>query len=253
MEHTAETWTSVLDCRELKLQACWDTSRVPLSATKALDIGDWCMYNDGELRVILERKTLADLKASLRDGRWTEQKARILANRGSSMVVYAIEDPGCVPEDWKITCILASQLKSNILVIQTKNPEGTFSVIAKLWSKVSTGEWNNGACGIPDKGGSLSPPQFPTRAIKKKDNHDARAVWVSQLACIPRLSLAIAAKVVEAYATPREFMERATLKDLAALQVTDKKKLGPKLAAALMDHFGEGPAPSPAHSDCPSR
>lgn len=234
---------SVLDVREAKLKDVWEQTRVPLES-QALPIGDWCMYKDEEPVCIVERKSLADLHASLRDGRWTEQKARIQSNRGNAVVVYVIEDDGRTRLDestgWKISCILGTQIRDNIHVMQTKSVKETFNVIAKLWSKLSEGSWAPVACD------SKNPSLFPTRALKKIDNATPAAVWRSQLACIPRVSMAIADKVAEVYPSLWDMhAKNPSEESLASIRISEKRRLGPALARAISGHLLASPSPQP--------
>ena len=76
-----------LDCREIKLLAlCNELLPVSLPVSlpnikivsESLPLGDVIICNDaGVEKVIIERKSLADLAASIRDGRYTEQGYRL--------------------------------------------------------------------------------------------------------------------------------------------------------------------------------
>jgi ERCC4-type nuclease len=227
-------WECVLDCRERSLQALWEEDRVPLSSVAALDLGDVAFLDaSGATRLILERKTNADLAASIQDGRWAEQKTRILSNRNGAHVVYVIEGPSCADHDprW-ITCVLSAQLFDGFAVISSPNLKGTFEVVAKLWAKMTDpdGEW-----GVPPAPVPISC--LPVgRAKKKSDNYTPLEIWTSQLACIPRVSLEMAAKIVEVYPTLSDLQERATVADLAAIPIK-KRKVGPKVAQAIYVAF----------------
>jgi ERCC4-type nuclease len=60
---------------------------------EVLLIGDMSIYIEGEERVIVERKTLADLAASIKDGRYEEQSYRLThtANLHNHNIIYLIE------------------------------------------------------------------------------------------------------------------------------------------------------------------
>lgn len=217
----------ILDSRETKLKNGWEEyCEIPVES-RSLDIGDVCFIDsEGNHILILERKTTADLKASLRDGRWEEQKERIKSNRGTAIVVYVIEGTPSV-EPWYVSCILGSQIRDGICVINTANVQGTLFVIKKLWEKIGNGDWTT----------STESKQFGTRRIKKGDNNTPAEIWKSQLACIPRLSLDMAKKIVEVYPTLIEFQNTATAESLESLQLTPKRKLGPVMAKKLVESF----------------
>lgn len=217
----------ILDSRETKLKVGWEEyCGIPVES-KSLDIGDVCfMDSSGNHLLIVERKTVSDLKASLRDGRWEEQKERIKSNRGTAIVVYVIEGRPSV-EPWYVSCILGSQIRDGICVINTADVEGTLFVIKKMWEKMGNGDWVN----------SSESKQFGTRRIKKSDNNTPTEIWKSQLACIPRLSLDMAKKIVEVYPTLIEFQNNATIESLESLQISSKRKLGPVMANKLIETF----------------
>jgi ERCC4-type nuclease len=219
-------WSCTVDVREHKLLEVWDASAVPCD-TRALDIGDVCFFKDGTPKMILERKTNADLEASLHDGRWAEQKARILANRGDAIVIYALEGRA-LSEPWYFTVTMAMQVRDGICVVCTPDCGGTVGLVQKLWEKLREGAW---------EASNVAEFSCAPRAMKKADNYSPIEIWKSQVACIPRVSLAMARKIVDAYPSLQDFQTKATLEDLTALPVTEKKKLGPKLAKTLMDYF----------------
>lgn len=80
-----EKWRSlnVADAAE----AAWDVQVVPL------ELGDiQILYPERDIRFVFERKTFCDLAASIKDGRYREQKARLLANYSPIQITYILED-----------------------------------------------------------------------------------------------------------------------------------------------------------------
>jgi ERCC4-type nuclease len=82
----------VIDIREKQLCAALETLGVAFK-TANLDVGDIMIQNaDGEPLLVAERKSLADFAASNADGRYREQRARLMAVRGSGVaVIYILE------------------------------------------------------------------------------------------------------------------------------------------------------------------
>ena len=65
----------VIDCRENKLIELFSQEAIKV---ESLSIGDIVFRNDeGEDVVIIERKSVADLAASISDGRYNEQSYRL--------------------------------------------------------------------------------------------------------------------------------------------------------------------------------
>jgi ERCC4-type nuclease len=79
-----------IDSREIKLIDHFQHK----VTKKCLDIGD-IVLDDGMYEIIIERKTWTDLYASVCDGRYREQRARLLTSRNEKRVVmYVIEGDG---------------------------------------------------------------------------------------------------------------------------------------------------------------
>ena len=89
----------VIDNRERKLIAEL-TDNIEFT-TEDLSIGDILFREGGETVLIIERKTVQDLKASITDGRAREQKARLLGS-GTQVerIMYLIE--GNLEEFWSL-------------------------------------------------------------------------------------------------------------------------------------------------------
>lgn len=86
-----------LDCREIKLhELCQlhlaDKPEVEMQS-ESLPLGDIILCdNDGKEKVIIERKSLADLAASIRDGRYAEQGYRLnQCDLPNHQIYYVIE------------------------------------------------------------------------------------------------------------------------------------------------------------------
>jgi len=59
---------------------------------EVLDLGDIIIYDDNVEKLIIERKSLSDLAASLKDGRYSEQSYRLNGMKiHNHNIVYLIE------------------------------------------------------------------------------------------------------------------------------------------------------------------
>ena len=105
-----------------------------------LDLGDIIFKNNNEIILLIERKTMDDLSASIRDGRYKEQKVRLLnTNINKNNIMYLIE--GKFENKQKINGISCDSLlgsivntifRDNILVFMTNNLSETIKFILKL-------------------------------------------------------------------------------------------------------------------------
>lgn len=82
----------ILDVRENLLAHALSVLKVPYT-TANLDVGDLVVQNaEGEPLLVAERKSHADFAASNTDGRYREQRARLMAVRGAGVaVLYILE------------------------------------------------------------------------------------------------------------------------------------------------------------------
>ena len=88
-------YTIVVDNRERSLVATlrsisstYDRLTVEV---RPLDVGDAEVRAGEQLLLVVERKTWADLSSSICDGRWAEQKRRLVDTVGAERVAYVIE------------------------------------------------------------------------------------------------------------------------------------------------------------------
>jgi len=147
----------VVDVRERALVDGLSFSmRVPEELdVRALDVGDAMLVADGDDEVpvvILERKTLSDLCASIKDGRYREQKARLMdevTRRGPSCsAAYVLERFTSFGEgmdaaarkcglsgDALRTVLLDLQFRQGIRVFCTASVEDTAELLHGAWKR----------------------------------------------------------------------------------------------------------------------
>ena len=82
-------FTTIIDYREKALAAILSTHLTIESEN--LQMGDIQIRNNEKIELIFERKTVSDLNSSIRDGRYHEQKQRLLSNMDRHRIVYIIE------------------------------------------------------------------------------------------------------------------------------------------------------------------
>ena len=88
----------LIDYRESKLKDLFDKhifkdkKLTPLITYENLDVGDIIIKKDEKTVLIFERKSIPDLYSSINDGRYKEQKIRLLNNYPLKNIVYIIEE-----------------------------------------------------------------------------------------------------------------------------------------------------------------
>ena len=90
-----------------------------------LEVGDIILYKESKPILVIERKTLADLYSSIKDGRWKEQKARLISNFPTYKILYLIENmhinAHCINQKTIIGSLINTLLRDNIKLIFSKS------------------------------------------------------------------------------------------------------------------------------------
>jgi len=138
-----------IDFREKELYDILKNQSESLScslASQNLEVGDIMISTEtGQPLIVLERKNLSDLASSNRDGRYREQRARLLSIKGQGVAIaYVIEVgngwsnelnriwPGKVVESTLYSILIRLQLRYGISVLQTKDVLSTVSLLKQL-------------------------------------------------------------------------------------------------------------------------
>lgn len=167
-----------------------------------LPIGDFIISNDLEMKEILlaiERKTIKDLSSSITDGRFREQKARLLDSlQDESKILYIIEGSQKVLKNGVSRTILDSSIinllfKHNFKVINTENTDDTYNNINLLYKKFKTDDFN--------KKQSINPVQLIAKKDKIKEN-----ILAMQLSMISGVSYNTALLISEKYNTVKNII-----------------------------------------------
>jgi ERCC4-type nuclease len=194
----------VIDTRETELID--RLSPVVKLLVEQLPVGDVLFREEGETVLVIERKTVADLKASICDGRGREQKARLLGTTPPARIMYLIEGSLDMRLDEKICgmpvstlvgSIVNTQLRDGIKAYKTNSIGETVEFIQKLREKLlKEGDtYFKESSGISDAGYSS------TLKASKKANMTPRVWLISQLSLVPQLSEKIAEAITDRYPT----------------------------------------------------
>ncbi len=106
-----------------------------------LDFGDLQLLVDNTVHFIFERKSISDLIASIKDGRYKNQKAKVLEFFKPSQVYYIIEGvvkwSGSSQNDKMVQgAMIGMLLRDKFGVFQTKNVEDTLAFILGMYERV---------------------------------------------------------------------------------------------------------------------
>lgn len=239
----------ILDLRETKLIELFNASSIQYK-TEQLPIGDIIIryiHNDTTYEIILERKCVTDMVASIKDGRYKEQKLRLLAERHASDVIkkvkiaYLVEGLAteCRNVQDKVMLlgsVISSIFRDDIPVLRTVSLQETSELITRLHERLikdfllffpetsntsTTRKTPNQDTGITVTDNSSISQDTSTSitannannaylaSIKKnkKDNMTPQ-LWNQNCLCgIPGVSNAIACKITDLYPTVKSLLD----------------------------------------------
>lgn len=156
-----------------------------------LDIGDYIFKYDDNIILIIERKTIEDFAASINDGRYREQKKRLLSNYTKNKILYIIE--GDLMSDNKsiqynkinkhtiYSSLINLYIRDNINLFISKSIEQTielFENITKKFEKDPSELIKN----------YKSDTELFTNSSIKKNNLTPNIIYKRQLCSIPNIS-----------------------------------------------------------------
>ena len=220
---------------------------VPIEVVN-LEMGDVQILKDNKPLIIIERKSVSDLNSSIRDGRYHEQKHRLVSNIDRNRIVYIIE--GNIPNnqhkfierDKVYSSILHTIFRDGLIVYRTENIADTAEFINELLNRVikKPEDWvgfleGNGVNHALDTDKKV----YDKVATKKSDNNTPTVAFINMLAQIPGCSTKMGEKLVETYKTMPELIKALdvggvdTLKDLPL----ENRKLGPVLSGRIYNYF----------------
>lgn len=225
---------------------------LPNAVSENLEVGDiQIIRDDGSNRIIIERKTLADLQSSIKDGRYREQKSRMLTMAKPHQIAYIIEgDPLRNSNPSVIGSILNTQFRDGMHVIFTNGKAATAQWVHELWCRVNqTPDTYLPSQLVCLDGESTDSSPFPAPGAdwidsakiktKKIENITPIVCLELQLGQIPGLSNKLAKAIVNALSENDRTMSgliRTITNDPTFLNKVPL--IGPKKASAIYEFLG---------------
>lgn len=198
-----------------------------------LEYGDIIFRHDEKDIIVIERKTLSDLAASIKDGRYHSQKKKLLETIEPSKICYIIEGSfSFVPQNTSIqgitheaivSCLLNTQFRDGIHVIQSKNVEETCDIIQHILKRSEKY--------IDISKTILSKPL----SISKEKIYTKKECYISQLAQIPGISNKIANCISDKYTSLRDLLDAIEKYDIDAF--CDIRISGRKLSSKVVQNI----------------
>lgn len=237
----------VIDSRELKLKEIIPKDLNLNIEFKNLDLGDIVFKKDNKEILIVERKTINDLYSSIRDGRYKEQKIRLLENYNINQILYIIEDTN---NTYKLNksiimgAILNMTFRDKIKIVKTKNLNETLEHIILLKKKIEkTPEFfciNNQNQNSESK---TETQYLESIKISKKENMNPPLCSIIQLSQIPGVSKQAATIILQEHKSLANLILKynTLTKEESIILLKDIKmknrKVGPVLSKRIYEYL----------------
>ena len=235
----------ILDNREHKL-----IKLIPDTEVANLDNGDIHFMIDDTLVLIIERKTISDLSSSVKDGRYREQKARLISkSRENIKIMYLIEEDK--PKKYSnynhnlnsstiLSCIVNTMLRDELYVYRTKSIQDTVDFILKVSTQLK-----KNAKQILDNGKNIKEQKYDyinSLNQKKKENVNKNMCFINQLCQIPGVSAKIGELIANEYTCMSDLIRcYETIPNpvtmLRDIPINDKRSLGPCLSERIYKYL----------------
>jgi ERCC4-type nuclease len=203
----------LVDTRERKLYELlidMMPSNIPLEQD-TLAVGDIQVVIQHEPKpivLIFERKTEKDLAASIKDGRYREQKLRMLHTTNTHHCTYIIENPlhwdsRVCPSSSYVGAIMNTMYRDGMHVVIVPGLQSTAEWICKVAEKCVEHPHKFVATSSADQD-YLSMCRVKT---KRQDNIDVRTCFQLQLCQIPGISQKLATSISDIYPSWRALLD----------------------------------------------
>lgn len=181
-----------------------------------LEIGDIqiiLVSTEQKYNFIFERKTIQDLIASISDGRYKNQKIKLLEERTerSNKIFYILEgDEGDIYENTTTySAYLNTIIRDNIPIFLTKDVEETYSLLLNILERMKK---------HPEKYISVASKDYIISSSSSSKNN----IYKNILQQIPGVSSKTADGIIKEYPSFKDFMS-ITYNSLEKLKINNRK------------------------------
>jgi ERCC4-type nuclease len=205
---------------------------------KQLNVGDIWIGISGEVfqegGLLIERKSIRDLEASILDGRYREQRGRILAycNENKVQPMYILEGQmssttGRLQKKAIMKFINRLIFHYQIAVMQTSSVQETAELIQALVE-----QWKDNPASL-QRTTELVKVTDGIHVQKKANSGDSKQFAINTLALCPGVSVKMAEALIQQFGTLKEVMN-ASAKDIEVVKV-GTRKVGPVVSKRLQE------------------
>lgn len=216
-----------IDNREQKLIQLLDIQ----FSIKQLDIGDIIIKLNNQIIIAIERKTMNDLFCSIKDGRYKEQKFRLLSLQKENIIsMYIIE--GVNKNQNTLSAMVNTIIRDKLYVFRTYNLQETVNTIKTIIKNIKKyieifNEKN------------LQSIDYIDHISVKKNQCNNNDIYCLQLQQIKGISSKISRCIYDSFPNWKILINELTIDKLKNLEYeiknNKKRKIGPVIANRLYD------------------
>jgi len=208
-----------------------------------MDLGDMGVYDDsGNELVLIERKTLADLSSSIKDGRYAEQSYRLMhAEIHNHNIVYLIEgdmrreNKKYVQPSVLYSAMVTLQYHKGFSVIKTVNVRESVEYVTRLVAKLAREKNKPSYYSAPPS----SPLDYCSLVKReKKANITSENIGPLMLSQIPGISTGVARTILEGKSLPEWIVaarQDSTVLDTLREKTHNKRRLSKTVISNLRE------------------
>ncbi len=219
-----------------------------------MDVGDiqWIDKNSGTPLIVVERKTYSDLSASIKDGRYKEQKERFIYSMQKNIrKIYLLEGDNIkkftLPEKTFQGVVTNTMLRDHIQVYFTKNINETITFIKNIHRNIEkyVDEIVNEIVNGEEKVYNAEN----TCKTAKKDNITSSICFRNMMKQIPSVSTKLADVLTDKFKSISDFVQTLSEQGSVESKVqflseirfgSNLRKVGLKTAAKIISYLMEG-------------
>jgi ERCC4-type nuclease len=203
--------------------------------------------------ILFERKSLSDLLASIKDGRYEEQSHRLIhaSQLPPHRIVYIIEGMfsslrNPAEKQLVISAMTSLQLYKGFSVVRTSSVQETAELIEGMWKKIQRNAEKGQKMYEPSTSNVVADPQQPeiqaySCVVKKvkKDNVTPENIGEIILCQIPGISSTIAIELMRKYGNIRDLlaMIRERPDELKELKINGRR-IGSNVVESIVRFLG---------------
>lgn len=225
-------FTFKVDHREQKLKTFFDTNNIEC-IYENLEYGDFQFLYQDQIIFLFERKTREDLLASIKDGRYKNQKAKVLQTFPHTKLYYIIEGQTTFQTQTTVqnkiiqSAIINTMLRDKITCICTKTLNETYNLLIEMMTKVKE---------EPDK--YIIQTQVEEQVVvKTSSKDDKKKVFKAMLCQIPGINDKSADVLVEKWSSLNDMLKDIASKENKEEYLNEIKVNGRKISKKIVENI----------------